>query len=106
MDRRSFLKGLLATTALVALPLPLAFAKGGVVKTFPYVIVGGGPLCEFGGMPVPRIIGEFLGSQLFPEGNMISRPRSIDMKGPQLKRNKDGTLWTRLENRPEEGLHP
>ncbi len=75
MNRRTFLKGLLCSTALAALPLPMSFAKGG------YVIFADVPLCEFGGMPVPQMIGEFLGSQLFPEGKMISGPRLIDLKG-------------------------
>lgn len=74
MDRRTFLKGLLGATALTVLPLS-------AVKTTPYVIFSEVPLGEFGGMPVPRMIGEFLGSQLFPEGKMITGPRLIDMKG-------------------------
>ena len=81
MDRRSFLKGLLTSTALVALPLPMIFAKGRIVKTTPYVIFGEIPLCQFGGMPVPKMVAEILANQLFPEGKIISGPRLINLKG-------------------------
>jgi len=66
MDRRSFLKGLLTSTALVALPLPMIFAKGGIVKTTPYVIFADLPLCEFGNrLPNFIINGSF---ELWREG--------------------------------------
>lgn len=104
MDRRSFLKGLLTSTALVALPLPMIFARGGIVKTTSYVIFADLPLCQFGNR-IPMYagcgIGQWLGSQIFPEA-----PLDKNQKGPRLKRNKDGTLWVIAEHRPEERLHP
>ena len=100
MDRRTFLKGLLGTSALAV--LPVTFARGGIVKTPPYVIFSEVPLEAFGNR-IPNIafeMGSHIGRQLFPEA-----PLDENQKGPRLKRNKDGTLWVRLENRGE-GLHP
>ena len=90
MNRREFLKGLLASTALVALP---AGKLGAVCFTDV-------PLEDF--TKVPNIafeIGKLLGNQLFPEA-------PLNQTGPRLKRLKDGTLWAREEERLEEGLHP
>ena len=47
MNRRSFIKGLLGTTALAALPIsliPSAFARGGVIPVT-VKFYGAGPVC-------------------------------------------------------------
>jgi len=97
MNRREFLKGLLASTALVALPagkLGYAYHQTYAVSFTDF------PLEDFTKIPTIAFeIGRSLGNQLFPEA-------PLNQTGPQLKRLKDGTLWTREEERPEEGLHP
>ena len=97
MNRREFLKGLLASTALVALPT----GKLGYTYFQTYAVCFTDvPLRDFTKIPnIAFTVGEFLGDQLFPE-------TLSDQTGPRLKRLKDGTLWTREEERPEEGLHP
>ncbi len=90
INRRELLKGLLASTALVALPIE----KLGYVYWQTYAVYTKAPNYGIGFR-----VGELLGSQLFPEA-------PLNQTGPRLKRLKDGTLWTREEERPEEGLHP